>query len=253
MVRVAASALVIGVVLAAPASAQISIPGWDPNWLSASVTNIQVSNLEGTFTLGGGWDDMGTLSVSAKSGGPSISLYWDTGDTWTLSGTQAVLEAVGNLYNDESGTPPLLPGQASGWFNGLGVKVGSANDTDWRLGWDFGLIETWVLSGALDVYRVREIFNYGTLEGSGLVTATDGILVDFGLWPVDQQTSISSFTFGIEAPGGGPINIDDFQTTGFTGDMFMTFWPDDDHGVPEPATLALLASGFGLIAVRRRR
>jgi hypothetical protein len=53
---------------------------------------------------------------------------------------------------------------------------------------------------------------------------------------------------------GAPINIDDFSSDDFAGDMSMSFWPDESHGVPEPTTVALLfLGGSALVRVCRRR
>ncbi|MBN1344608.1 MAG: PEP-CTERM sorting domain-containing protein [Phycisphaerae bacterium] len=235
------------VLLAGVTSAAVGqvIPGWDPGWLSATPEYIQVSNLEGTYTAASG-----VLGIDAKTGGPTVTVHWDTGEDWTLDGTDAILEAIGKLYSDSSGIAPLLPNQARGRFNGDGVGL-SDPALDWRIGWDFGALQAWVLGGVLDIYEVVEIYDSGLLEGSGLITATSGLLVDLNLWPSDQQSSLSSFTFSIH-DDPAPVNISDFSQD-FAGDMFLTFWPDDDHGVPEPATLALLAGGFGLTVLRRRR
>ncbi len=243
MLRAVLCTLVLGGTFAGVANA-VDIPGWDPNWTNANVVNIEVSNLQGAFTAGGGADGLGVLTISPKGGGPSITLHWDTGQDWSLTGSSAIIEAIGNLYQDNSGVPPLAAGQACGWFDGDGVGLADPS-LDWRLGWDLGLVEVNVLAGVLDIYRAQEIMTTNLLEGSGLVTATSGSLVSLGLWPT-EQSSISSFTFMIDR------NIDDFSED-FTGDMFMTFWPDDEHGVPEPTTLALLGGGIALAALRRRR
>jgi hypothetical protein len=244
MLRTGFCAVAVVGILVGTAGAQ-TIPGWDPNWTSASPVNIEISNLGGSFTTGGGANGLGVLTVAPKAGGPTITVHWDTGSDWSISGTSALLGMIGNLYYDESGQPGLLPGQASGWFNGDGVQLGADPSTDWRLGYDFGILQAWILSGSLDIYRVRELMDTGLLEGSGLVSTNGGLLDMLGLWP-DSQTSLSSFTFRVNG------NISDFSQS-FTGDMFLTFWPDDDHGIPEPATLALLAGGVALAVIRRRR
>ena len=219
--------------------------------LGQSIVNIQVSNLTGTFVPGGGADDLGVLSVATKTGGASITFTLEGWPSITLNQTGAAVSAYGNLYDDTSGEPDNDPCQACGWFNGDGV-----GDPDWDLtadlsplnifGFSFG--DESILSGDLDIFRVRELFNTNMLAGSGLVTPTGGALYTEEIWPDDgQQSSLSSYLFRIMN-----VQVDDF-TGEFSGDMTLTFWPDDEHGIPEPTTLALLGVGFGLAVVGRRR
>ncbi len=238
MARLGMGMLVLAGVLGSSALGQI--PGWNPDWLNASPEYLQISNLQGSYDAA-----TGILRMAPKAGGPSATVHWNTGDDWTLEGTSALVDAAGKLYQDVSSG-----GIAKGKFNGVGVDCGDPA-LDWRVGWDFGILDAWVLTGQLDYYEVTEIFNTGLLEGKGFVTATGGLLTTLGLWPT-EQTSISSFQFGISSPGGGPINISNFSTP-FVGDMYLTFWPDDDHGVPEPATFALFSAGLGLASLRRRK
>lgn len=220
------------------------IPGFDPAWLTASPTSIQITNLRGTFTAGGGGYGLGTLTITSKSGGPAITVHYDGASDWSLPISWASVSAAGSLYSDTSGIPPLLPNQAEGWFNGVGV-----GDPDWTLGLNIPLLGyAPVLEGRLDIYRAREIYNQNLIEGSGLATALGGLLVDYGIWPNGgQQSSISSYQFRISG-----VVVDDFSKS-FSGDMYLTFWPDDDHGVPEPVTLALIGGGLAVVALRRRR
>jgi len=220
------------------------IPGFDPDWLTTAPTDIQITNLRGTFTASGGGYGLGTLTVVPKSGGPAITVHYEDGSSWSLPVSWAYVSAAGSLYADTSGTPPLLPSQAEGWFNGVGV-----GDPDWTMGLNIPVLGyAEVLAGSLDVYRAQEIYNQNLISGSGLATALDGLLVDVGIWPNGgQQSSISSYQFRISG-----VTVDDFGQS-FSGDMYLTFWPDDDHGVPEPVTLALIGGGLAVVALRRRR
>jgi hypothetical protein len=219
------------------------IPGFDPNWMTQAPTNIEISNLTGTFTLGGGANGLGVLTIAAKTGGPSITVHYEGASDWSLPLSWAKVGAAGNLYADTSGIAPLLANQAEGWFNGNGIA-----DPDWHLGLQIPLLGyASILDGSLDIYRLREIYNTNELAGSGLATATGGTLVDWGIWPDGgQQSSISSYQFRIRG-----VTVDNF-TKSFSGDMYLTFWPDAEHGVPEPITLSLMAAGLGMVAFRAR-
>jgi len=235
--------------LAGGASGQVD-PNLIPGWQNASVTAIEVSGLVGTFTVGGGGDGLGVLSIGPGGPGPIVTIHWENGIDTTIPVSNAAASIQANLYSDESGQAPQLPGQARGWFDGDGV-----GDPDWGLGYvnlpsvgDVALVE-----GELDAFLLQEIADTGFIEGSGLLTGTGGLMVDHSLWPLGgPQGSMSSFQFGVTDLAGTPLNISGFSQD-FTGQVFLTFWPDGARGIPEPTTAVLLTAGIALTILRRRR
>ncbi len=245
MTRIATIVALVGLV-AAPALGQEFDPNLLPGWEDDNVTQIQVTNMTGTFdpTLG---DDLGQMSIEPKAGGPIVTIYYESHDPWTVpAGEDGVVWFLMNLYADGS-TPP----HARGRFNGDGV-----GNPDWQLAWNDipvpGDPDVVFLEGNLVYFEMEEYLDTGMLAGGGRILATGGFLYGEAGWPGgDEVTSVTSFEFGVTDPNGLTLNINDFSQE-FTGDFYLTFYPDDDHGIPEPATLALLGAGLGVVALRRR-
>jgi len=238
--------VVVGLTAATALGGPIPIPGWQ----DAGVTNIEVSGLVGTFTVGGGANGLGVYDVQPIDGGPVLTVHWDNGVDWTIPIANAISWATANLYSDASGIPPLLPTQAKGHFNGEGV-----GNPDWQLGYaNIPLIgDVIFIEGTVVYWQMLEIGDTGFLEGGGRIMATGGLMATLGLWPSGgEESSISSFEFAVTDLGGNPLNISNFSQS-FTGEIYLTFWPDDKHGIPEPVTFGFLAGGMALVALRRRR
>ncbi len=242
MIRVLAVALVAGLV-ASPALGQLD-PNLIPGWHEDYIDYIQVSNMKMEFDPSG--PAGGLLDISPKTGGPDITLHYrNVGDETLTPGDDGVLYFMGTLFRETSSG-----GTAIGEFNGDYV-----GDPDWELSWNNipGLgVDVTFLEGELVYYKTQEYFDTGMIAGGGRILATGGILVDMAGWPSStQQSSLTSFTFDVYEPGTTtPLNISDFSQP-FVGDVYLTFYPDDEHGIPEPTTLALLAGG-ALLALRRR-
>jgi hypothetical protein len=247
MMRIGVGAVVLVGSLVTPGLAQLD-PNDIPGWENDVIESITVTNMWGVFDPALG-DDLGQFSITPKEGGPIVTINYEVAGAVTVPvGTDGVLYILMNLYRDES-----VGMEAKGHFNGDGV-----GDPDWELGWDDvpipGEPNLTFLEGTLTYFQMAELpVDTGMLVGGGRILATGGLLYGMAGWPGgDEETSLTSFEFGVEDGGGVSINISDFGTY-FQGDFFLNFFPDDEHGIPEPATLALLGSGLFLVTLRRRR
>lgn len=242
MMRVLAVALVAGVV-ASPAMGQFD-PNSLPFWHDDYIDYIQVSNMTVEFDPAG--PAGGLLEVTPKTGGPDITLHYrNMGDESLTPGADGVLYIMGTLFRESSSG-----GTAIGEFNGDFV-----GNPDWELGWNNIMgsgVDLTFLEGEVNYYKMQEYLDTGMFSGGGRIQATGGILTGEPGWPSGtDESSLTSFTFDVYEPGTTtPLNVSDFSQ-GFVGDIYLTFYPDDEHGIPEPTTLALLAGGM-LIALRRR-
>lgn len=245
MVRAGVCAAALVALLTAPTMGDFD-PNDLPGWEDDQVTEIQVSNMTGTFDPNYG--DLGVMDIHPKDGGATVTVVYENSPSWSITGGGTrIVTLLMNLYSDASSG-----GIAKGHFNGDYV-----GDPDWQLAWEDVLgipdLDLTFLEGTLDYFRLVEYLDSGVLSGGGMIQATGGLLVDQAGWPTSTQTSATSFIFYVTEPGTTtPLNISDF-TEPFDGDVYLTFYPDDEHGVPEPGTLALLAGGIALAVYRRRR
>lgn len=244
MVRIGVGAVLMVALWGGPAFGQFD-PNLLPGWEDDVVTEIQVSGMEAVFDPNYG--DLGTMDIHPKATGLTVTVVYENEGNWTMPlhlGGTGIVNMLMNLYSDASSG-----GEALGHFNGDNV-----GDPDWELGWDNILgqgFDVTFLEGTLIYYRLQEYMDTGMLAGGGRINATGGYLLGAAGWP-SGTTSITSFEFAVYDPtSGDPLNISDF-TQPFTGDIYLTFYDDDEHGVPEPTTLALLAGGI-VFGIRRRR
>ncbi len=241
------SAVLLVGLLAGPTVGQID-PNGLPGWQNEIVKHIQVSNLSGTFDTS--WpNSLGLLEISPRYGGPVVTVYYETAAPWSLSpddGNDVEVWVTLSLVKDRSGG-----GLAEGNFDGEGV-----GDPDWRIRWEnisaLAGADLTLLEGTLGGFLLQEYMGTGMLAGSGRITTTGGLLADLDMWPDGQFNSLTSFEFSIIDPTTGqPLNIGDFSQD-FTGEVYLTFYPEDNE-IPEPTMWMLLLGGGSGWALRRRR
>lgn len=210
------------------------------------------------------------MSSSAFASYVSIShnLVDGQGDTTYNPGTQELMISASGANLITLNDPSALAGTVSNGLvqlttnfhtiNGQGAAV--FNGGSYLLSFDFdadgpgaGLPQSYSIGGPIFAmeFTINPITpSFYTIDGSGLFTASTVNLPGSGIWPDGGgMSTIDSLSLGFAG------NILGFDWSGtFPGSRVETTYSivPNPNGVPEPASLALLAAG-AMTLIRRRR
>ncbi|OQA01352.1 MAG: hypothetical protein BWY71_00411 [Planctomycetes bacterium ADurb.Bin412] len=182
---------------------------------SGAIKSINVSDVESTFTAGGGNFGLGTLALADAA---NIVVEDTLGQQISYANGSFAMSTY--LQSDNSAG---------------GVAAGQFADGDLSF-LDSGA--NILLSGHIGNLNVVEVFNNGgILAGEGQFVVTGGSLTGDFVLPLGKIVQI---TFDV------PVTLSDFSQN-FSGSSNLTITP-----VPEPVSIGLLAMG-GLFLCRRKR